>query len=173
VSRGAPEIGLGLAYSPSRYWAVAGEYQHTWLGEESAGPGDLGTVDVTRNLNAAWISAELHALRTPAVDLFLTFGPGLIWMSESASAIAIPGIGQSGVPFTCKASDSAHLGLRAGLGAAFAVGGNVWMAPSFMVQNDQLGSEVVDTCANGPGSVTLLTLRLAFTYRAVLEKEKR
>jgi len=42
-----------VSYAPSKTWGFGLEYAHTWLGRES-GFGDLGSVEVTRWINATW-----------------------------------------------------------------------------------------------------------------------
>ncbi|HEY4118395.1 MAG TPA: outer membrane beta-barrel protein [Byssovorax sp.] len=168
VERAAPGFGLGAAYSPSKWWGVGLEFNHAYLGHESDGAGAFGAVDVTRNLNSLWLDLDIHFLRNENLDGWVKLGPGLVWMTESASNLALDGIGMGAQTFTCSETDSARLGLRGGVGLGIPLGSNVFVAPMILAEGDQLGSDPVSGCAPGPGTVGVLSFRVAFFHRSIL-----
>ena len=164
TGRAGVSFGVSAYVSPSPRYAFGLAFEHAGLGSERA-EGDFGSVDLTRDLNLLWAGLRVSLLHTERVSLGLLIGPGLSWQGVSANGLLTPGIGALPSGYACAAGDTVNLGLRAGLGARIALGSGVSFLADASVDNVRLASDVLDGCAPGAGTVTLIGARVGFGYQ--------
>lgn len=163
TGRAGVAFGASAYVAPSRRYAFGLAFEHLGLGSEHAA-GDFGSAELTRDVNVLWGGIRVDFIHTEAVRLGLLLGPGLAWQGVSANGLLLPGIGRLPATFACSASDSVNLALRAGLGARFALGSGISFLADASFDNVRLGSEAIDDCAPGAGTVSLIGARIGFAY---------
>jgi hypothetical protein len=157
-------FGLGVAIAPTPRFTIGLAYEHSQLGGEK-GAGDLGTVDLTRSLDALWASLRIAVIRVDGFSFGVTFGPGLAWQRASADVVLTPGDGSVPSAFRCSAGGSVGLGLRAGLGIEARLSERVAFTTDAVFDNLRLGSAPLDDCVPGAGSIVLFGARVGFVLR--------
>ena len=168
TERNGPLFSLEAAFLPTPRWSVGLVYERADLGREETGVGDLGSIRVARELDIAWVQAKVMLLTEDVVRIGLAIGAGLVWQSLEASGEA-PARTLSDpygrVPFSCSGADSADLAIGAALGASAritpALRGTFDLGPRML----RLGSEPLDGCVPGAGTVIAFTVRAGLTYR--------
>ncbi len=170
--RSAYVISAGLLLTPTPRFGVGLSYEHGSLGAEHAA-GDLGSIDVSRGLDAGWLGLRLNFFRTENFALALTVSPGLVWQNARSSAIVLGGAEARPSTFDCREGGSAGLGLRAGLGTELRTGDHVVLTADAVADNLRLGSDYLGTCAPGAGSVTMIGLRFGFAFRVDVSRVVR
>ena len=163
TGRAGAAFGASAYVAPSRTYAFGLGFEHMGLGGEHA-EGDFGSAEISREVNVLWGGVRVDFVHTQAVTLGLLIGPGLAWQGVSANGLLTPGIGRLPAAFSCSASDSVNLALRAGLGARIALGSGVSFLADVSFDNARLGSEVIGDCAPGAGTVSLIGARIGFGY---------
>jgi hypothetical protein len=164
TGRTGASFGVSAYVEPSRRYAFGFGFEHAGLGGEQAA-GDLGSAELTRDVNVLWGGLRVHFVNTEAVALSVLLGPGLAWQGVSANGLLTPGIGKLPTTFFCSAGDSVNLALRAGLGARIALGSGISFLADVSFDNVRLASEVIDDCAPGAGTVSLIGARVGFGYQ--------
>jgi hypothetical protein len=163
TGRAGAVFGASAYVAPSRRYAIGIGFEHVGLGGEHA-EGDFGSAEIAREVNVLWGGVRVDFVHTEAVTLALLIGPGLGWQGVSANGLLTPGIGKLPTAFSCSASDSVNLALRAGLGARIALGSGFSFLADVSFDNVRLGSEVIGDCAPGAGTVSLIGARIGFGY---------
>ncbi|UQA62060.1 hypothetical protein [Polyangium aurulentum] len=161
--------GMTVGASASYYFhpiALGLTYEHAGFGREESGVGALGVVRISRQLDTVWAFARVRVTGLEPVVPFLQAGPGVVWQTARADGIAFSsgGVG-GGQPFSCKASDSANLGLRVGWGVEVPLNRSVLFLGEGSFDAYRLSTDVLDGCALGAGTASALTLRLGLAYR--------
>jgi hypothetical protein len=160
--RGGSMVGVGLAITPTRLFRIGLAYEHASLGSEH-GAGDLGSVNLTRSLDSLWATLRLSLYRGDWLGLGVTLGPGLVWQSVGA-AWTVPGETPASA-YRCTETAGPGLGLRAGLGAEIRLGHGLFVSLDGVIDEMQLSSDPLGTCAPGAGSTAVFGVRAGFAYR--------
>lgn len=164
TGRAGASYGVSAYVEPSRRYSLGLGFEHAGLGREQAA-GDFGSAEITRDVTVLWGGLRVHFVQTEAVTLSVLLGPGLAWQGVSANGLLTPGIGKLPTTFSCSAGDSVNVALRAGLGARIALGSGFSLLADASFDNVRLGSEVIDGCAPGAGTVSLIGARVGFGYQ--------
>jgi hypothetical protein len=155
---------VGLTLSRRVWLGLA--YEHLDLGREDSGVTDAGVVVVTRELHAGWLSLRLVPYDVGPLDFHI--GLGVALASEQADVDASlwsavePG---RHVDYQCSAGGSPGFGFRAALGATGHLGAGFFTSLDASVSNVRLDDELIDGCAPGVGTFTVLSLQGALGYR--------
>jgi hypothetical protein len=163
IERAGVSFGAFAFLTPEPAFSLGLAFEHTDLGRERSAAGYFGAFEVIRDLNTLWATVRLNLLRGELGALGLSFGPGLAWQSADAAGVTTPLL--QATPFACSGSDAADLALRAGLGGSLALGGGATLSAGATLDNVRLSSDIMDGCVPGAGSVTLIGIRAALSYR--------
>ncbi|MFO0760764.1 MAG: hypothetical protein U0359_30075 [Byssovorax sp.] len=164
VDRAGASIGVSIFVAPWSRFAIGLGYEHTGLGNERGGAGDLDRVEVSRAMDSLIASLRMHLYEGEIVRLSAEVGPGLAWQSASAAGL-VPLSTGSYAGVRCSATSGPDLLLRAGLGAEVLLGSGVSFVAGVTLDNARLGSDAVGECIPGAGTVTLFGARAGFAYR--------
>jgi hypothetical protein len=157
-------LGLGAAVAPTRWLAISLAWEHADVGSEH-GHGDLADVTASRSLDLVWATLRLAALRTERFALLAELGPGLAVQHVSANVLVYPVAGRPAAS-ACSASEGPGFALRAGVGAEVRLTDALWFGADAAFDHVRTGDGVLDGCAPGAGSLSLLGMRFAISWRA-------
>jgi len=165
AQRGGPMFGFGLAYllHPLSFGFT---YEHTSLGREESGVERYGAVHIARSTDTVWASFRMRFAGLEPVVPFLGVGLGAVWQSAHADGVFLVDGGlRGGQSFSCSATDSLNLGLRASFGVEVPISKSVSFTGEGSLDAYRLSSEVIDGCAPGAGTMNALLLRVGLVYR--------
>lgn len=163
TDRGGVSFGASAFVAPSRRFSFGLAFEHAGLGGEKA-DGETGSFTFTRDVNLLWAGLRAYLISTESVQLGILIGPGLAWQGVRADGLVTPGIGVLPSVYSCAASDSANVALRAGIGARIALGSGFSFLADASFDNVRLSSDVIGDCAPGAGTVSLIGARVGFGY---------
>ena len=165
-------VGAFVAVAPAPVYAVGLGYEHSALGREH-GHGDVADVDLSRTLDVVWASVRAVLVRTESLKLVAQIAPGLAFQHVTADALVYQTGGAAPVPFTCREGGGPGLGLRAGLGLEAPLTRALGVDLETVIDNLRLSSAPLGTCAPGAGTVSMVGLRLGFTYQLDVSRALR
>lgn len=163
TDRAGVSFGASAFVAPSRRFSFGLAFEHAGLGGEKS-EGDGGSLTFTRDVNVLWAGLRAYVINTDAVQLGFLIGPGIAWQGVRADGLVTPGIGVLPSVYSCAGSDSANIALRAGIGARIAFGSGFSFLADASFDSLRLSSDVVDGCAPGAGTVSLIGARAGFGY---------
>ncbi|MDC0739999.1 hypothetical protein [Polyangium mundeleinium] len=165
TQRGGTLFGLGLTYLLHPL-SIGLTYEHVGLGREDSGVVPFGAVRIARSTDAAWASVRVRFSGLEPIVPFLGVGLGAVWQSAHADGVfLIDGGLRGGQPFSCSATDSLNLGLRAAVGVEVPIGKTVSFTAEGSLDAYRLSSEVIEGCAPGAGTTNALLFRVGLLYR--------
>jgi hypothetical protein len=164
TDRAGAAFGASAFLTPNRRFSFGLSFEHTGLGGEKA-EGDLGSLTITRDLNVLWAGLRVFMINTETVRFGALIGAGMAWQGVRADGLLTPGIGVLPSAYSCSASASANVALRAGFGAQIALGSGFSFLADATVDNVRLASDPIDGCAPGAGTVSLIGARVGFGYQ--------
>jgi hypothetical protein len=163
TDRSGVSFGASAFVAPSRRFSFGLGFEHAGLGGERS-DGEGGSLTFTRDLNVVWAGLRAYVISTETVQLGFLIGPGLAWQGVRADGLITPGIGTPPSVYSCAASDSAGVALRAGIGARIALGSGFSLLADASFDSLRLSSDVIGDCAPGAGTVSLIGARAGFGY---------
>lgn len=164
TERAGVSFGASAFLTPNRRFSFGLSFEHAGLGGEKA-EGDFGSLTVTRDLNLLWAGLRVFMINTETVRFGALIGVGLAWQGVRADGLLTPGIGALPSAYSCSASASANVALRAGLGAQIALGNGFSFLADAALDNVRLAGDPIDDCAPGAGTVSLIGARVGFGYQ--------
>ncbi|EYF02137.1 hypothetical protein [Chondromyces apiculatus] len=160
-------VGLDLeaaAYlAPTPSFSLGLAFQHLGLGRERSATSDLGTFEVSRDMNALWAALRLDFGAGGRAGMGIEIGPGLAW--QSVDLVGVTDLARGSTNFSCSGNDRPGLGLRAGLSGWVTAGSRFALTAGAGAEVLSLSSDVIDACATGAGSTVMLGLRFGVAYR--------
>ena len=162
-------FGLGGYVSWQPEYAVGLELEHSGLGRVRALSGE-NSVDAEYSATSGWLAARVFPWRSERLDLFLNLRLGLAFQHLDAlgtrketSAITVPA-----TSFSCSAWDGPGIGLGAAFGLSYRFARHVAFVTRVDGTGERLSGDELGTCADGIGSVTIVsgTVGLAYEFEA-------
>jgi hypothetical protein len=173
TGRGTFLLGATALFEPNDWLGLGAAFEHAWLDREAGPIRDIGSAEVQRTLNTMWLDARVRVFERDQIGVFLGLGPGITWQSESATGYVHDALGANGVTFSCSASDSANFALRAMVGATYGLSPGFRVTTEFGVDNYRLSSDVLDDCAPGAGTATVVGARIGIAYAIDVDRYVR
>jgi hypothetical protein len=159
-------FGLGGDVAFSSVVAVGLRYEHYDLGKEGGEIGLGGTMRVDRDLNSLWLGLRAYPFESDWFGAFVGLGVGASWQSLYAEGVAWRAVQPStSGSFACEGSAMIAPALRAGLGVHAALGDSLRLWASADFDSYRLSEDVLDACAPGAGSASVLGLQTGIGYR--------
>ncbi|MDI1481748.1 hypothetical protein [Polyangium sp. y55x31] len=165
TQRGAGTFGFGLAYLMHPL-SIGLTYEHVGLGREDSGVVPFGAVRITRSTDTLWASVRMRFSGLEPILPFFGVGIGAVWQGAHADGVFLLDGGlRGGLPFSCSATDSLNLALRASAGVEVPVGKTVSFTGEGSIDAYRLSSEIIEGCAPGAGTTNALLFRVGLLYR--------
>ncbi|MDI1447378.1 hypothetical protein [Polyangium sp. 6x1] len=165
TQRSGATFGFGLAYLLSPL-SVGLTYEHAGLGREDSGVVPFGAVHIARSTDTLWASVRMRFSGLEPIVPFFGVGLGAVWQSAHADGVFLVDGGlRGGQTFSCSATDSLNLGLRAIAGVEVPLGKTVSFTGEGSFDAYRLSSEVIDGCAPGAGTTNSIFFRVGLLYR--------
>lgn len=171
TSPGGGTVEAGLSFAFSRRIALDLRYARATLGAEASGLLESGDVELSRQTDAAWLLLRLAPFRGEGWSIPLHLGPALAWQHVDASILTFDPVRpefQSAI--RCSATGMGF-GLRGALGAIVDLAEGLQLHGDVGVDGMRLGDDVLDGCAPGAGTATVVGIRVGLGYRFPLGDE--
>ena len=165
-------LGASIAVSPAPGYALGVGYEHSALGREH-GTGDVADVELSRTLDVVWASVRAVLFHTEHLAFVAQVGPGLAFQRADAGVLVYPTASAAAAAFTCRQSGGPGLALRAGIGLEGRLTRALGVDLDAVIDNLRLSSAPLGDCAPGAGTVSMVGLRLGFTYRLDVSRALR